>query len=63
MERITLIVKSRTFWTVVLLVGLNTVPQFKGIIPDQVVDIINIALGTIATYFHINPSQKYSEVQ
>jgi hypothetical protein len=61
MERISQILKSRTFWTVVLLVGINTVPQLQGLIPDQLINVINVALGTVATYFHINPSQTYGQ--
>ena len=61
MNKIVLALKSRTFWTVVLLVLLNTVPQLKGTVSQNVLDLINGVLGLAATYFHVNPSRNYLE--
>jgi len=54
-----MVFKSRTFYTVLLLVLLNTVPQLKGLVSQQIIDIINTILGILVTYFHVNPSQNY----
>lgn len=59
MTKLKLTLKSRTFWTVVLLVAINTVPQLKGAVSQQVLDIVNTVLGVLAAYFHVNPSQNY----
>jgi hypothetical protein len=59
MNKLALAVRSRTFWTVVLLVAMNTIPQLKGLVSQQVLDGINTVLGLLAAYFHVNPSQNY----
>jgi hypothetical protein len=59
MNKIILAFKSRTFWTVVLLICLNTVPELKGLVSQNALDVINGILGLIATYFHVSPSQEY----
>lgn len=53
--------KSRTFWTVVGLVIIGVIPVFKETIPQPYYDAIVIALGVLASYFKLSPSQKYGE--
>jgi hypothetical protein len=59
MNKIELALKSRTFWTIVIIAALNTIPQVKQYLPQSLFDAINWALGFLATYFHVNPSQNY----
>ena len=59
MNKIKLALGSRTFWTVVLTVVVNTVNANAPFIPPQVLEVVNVVLGLVATYFHINPSQNY----
>lgn len=57
------IFKSRTFWTVVVMFivgGTNAVASF---IPVGIEPIVMLALGGLATYFHVNPSQNYNTPQ
>lgn len=59
MYKITQALRSRTFWTVVILAAINTVPQLRGLVSQPVLDGVNVALTFIAGYFHVNPSQQY----
>jgi hypothetical protein len=61
MDSILLALKSRTFWTLVVTFLFN---GFQAIEPSLRLDpgmllVINGALGLLATYFHITPSQSY----
>lgn len=57
------ILKSRTFWTVVVLAAYNLCVAVVQIIPNigWVSTIINLLGIVLATYFHINPSQTYNQ--
>jgi hypothetical protein len=59
MSKITLALKSRTFWTVAVMVVLNVLPHlpFNG----ETRDLITGVLGLLAAYFHVNPSQNYNQ--
>lgn len=57
MEKLSRLLKSRGFWTVIILGVINTVPQLKGLVSDGVLDIINTVLVILASYFKLNPSQ------
>lgn len=59
MFKLTQALQSRTFWTIVVLVSLNTIPQLRGMVSTSVLDMLNVILGAVATAFHINPSQNY----
>lgn len=53
------ILKSRTFWTVVvmfLIGGVNAVIEF---IPAGAQAAVMAVLAMLASYFHVNPSQHY----
>ena len=58
-RKVALALGSRTFWTIVLLVLLNTLPEIKNSIPAKTFDLINTIVGVIATYFHVSPRQDY----
>lgn len=58
MSKVTLALRSRTFWTLVVMVLVNVVP---GLPVDQPAkDLLTTVLGLVATYFHVNPSQNYT---
>jgi hypothetical protein len=59
MNKIIKVLKSRTFWTIVVLVLFNGVSSIRNLVAPEYQPILDILLGLAATYFHINPSQKY----
>lgn len=53
------IIKSRTFWTVVVMFlvgGVNAIIEF---IPAGAQTAVMAGLTALAAYFHVNPSQHY----
>ena len=58
MNEVKLALRSRTFWTIVLLVLINVIPVVKTYVSSPVLDSLSTILGLIATAFHVNPSQK-----
>ncbi len=61
MNKISQIFKSRTFWTLVVLFIVNGVHGIQGSIPPEALTYVNLFLGMMTTYFHINPSQNYKK--
>lgn len=59
MEKIILSLKSRTFWTIVVTIVLNTINANTQFIPAGALDILNPILGLMGAYFHVNRSQYY----
>lgn len=59
MNKIKVALKSRTFWTVVATVIVNTINANSQFIDPKHLELVNIILGFFATYFHVNPSQNY----
>lgn len=59
MQKLVQVLKSRTFWTLVVMVLVNGIPSVRESIPASAQPVVDIALGLLATYFHVNPSQKY----
>jgi len=47
-------IKSKVFWTAVVIVAINSFPEVKQFIPGGAVDTISALLGLLATYFHVN---------
>jgi hypothetical protein len=60
MTKLELALRSRTFWTLVLVVLLNCLPQIRAVLPDAWRDLVTVALGALATYLHVNPSMVYA---
>ena len=61
MTKLLLALKSRTVWTVVLILLINTVPTLKGLFPNAAwLDTATTVLTILAGYFHVNPSQNYT---
>lgn len=59
MNKVSLALKSKTFWTIVVAIVVNTINANQQFIPMNVLDILNPILGLMATYFHVNPAQNY----
>jgi uncharacterized membrane protein len=55
------LVKSRTFWTIVLSFVVGGLNQVLPILPPGVATLATFFLGIAATYFHVNPSQNYTD--
>jgi hypothetical protein len=60
MKKIGLLLRSRTFYTILISVLLNTVPQIRDLLPVAYRDLFTVGLGSLAAILHINPSQEYS---
>ncbi len=61
MSKIQLALRSRTFWTIVAMFVINGLQGVHGSIPPSVVAVLDPILSVLAIYFHVNPSQNYSE--
>lgn len=59
MNKIWLTLKSRTFWTLVVLFVVNGVASVHSMIPAGWVPLVDGFLGVLTIYFHVNPSQNY----
>jgi len=55
------IVKSRTVWVVVVMFLVGGVEAISGFIPGGFLPLVEGALGVLAIYFKVNPSQDYVE--
>ena len=53
--------KSRTFWTLVLMFIINGISGVREQINPGWLTTIDSVLGILAAYFHVNPSQNYHE--
>lgn len=60
MEKLQLILKSRTTWTVVLIFLVNGVAAIHSFIPAGIEPLVDGVLSLMAIYFHVNPSQQYT---
>jgi len=54
-------IKSKTVWAITLLVAIAIIPEIQEVFPSHILNIIETALGVIAVYSKLNPSQNYSE--
>lgn len=54
------ILRSRTFWTVLIVFVYNGLVATQSLLPLWVSGIVNILGLILSTYFHINPSQQYN---
>lgn len=57
--KILLILKSRTFWTLVAMFIVGGTNAIVAYLPAGLEPVVMAALGVLATYFHITPSQNY----
>ena len=60
MDKIKLALKSRTFWTSVVLFLFNTVTALHTLIPASYVPLVDAILGLLVVKFHLSPSQDYT---
>lgn len=51
--------KSRTVWTIALIFVVGGTEALVGVVPDTLTTPILFVLSVMATYFKVNPSQKY----
>lgn len=62
MTKVLKALKSRTFWTAVVLLLVNIIPDIKHAFPNAAwLDTVNGALVALIGYFHVNPSQDYTK--
>jgi hypothetical protein len=55
------IIKSRTFWTVVIMACINTITPLRNQIPAEYIPFIDAGLALLATLFHVFPSADYTK--
>lgn len=55
------ILKSRTFWTLVLMFITNGISAVHDSIPQNWVMYVDAGLTVLAMYFHTNPKVKFNE--
>jgi hypothetical protein len=58
-DKFLMIFKSRTFYTLAVMFIINGTGAIKGSIPAEYLQIVDLILSVLATYFHVNPSQDY----
>ena len=59
LTQLTTALKSRTFWTIVVVFALNTVQVYGHYFQPDFMTLLNGILGALAVYFKITPSQQY----
>lgn len=60
MNKIKLVLGSRTFWTGVATFIVNVVPQVRAFISPKYLPIVDAIFLILTAYFHVNPSQNYN---
>ena len=55
------LIKSRTFWTLVVMFLTNGVASMVGHVPEAYTLTANFILSALAMYFKLNPSQTYEK--
>jgi len=51
--------KSRTVWTIIVLVLVNGAPSARDLIPPGYFPYLDTLLGLLAIYFRTNPRQRF----
>lgn len=59
MNKIAQALTSRTFWTTVVMLVINFIPNLS--VSQATKDLINGILGLLVIYFHLNQSQPYDK--
>ncbi len=60
MDKIITSLKSRTFWTAVATLAVNTIPAVRNSIPGSLLPVVDAILFILTAYFHVTPSQSYT---
>jgi len=61
MNKLVLALKSRTNWTIVVMYLIEFGPKISELVPTQWKPLVLAALGLVAFYFKVNPSQDYTQ--
>lgn len=59
MENLSKLLKSRQFWTIVVLFVVNGVGGVREFVPAEVLPALNALLGVLTVYFRVKPVQKF----
>lgn len=59
MNKFTQLFKSRTFWTLAVMVAYNILNVYGHLLSPSLSDLVNLILGALVSYFHVNPSAVY----
>lgn len=60
MNKIAQMFSSRAFWTVVGLLFVAELPVIQQVLSPLLYHAIELALGVLIVYFHLNPNQVYT---
>jgi hypothetical protein len=60
MDKLLLALKSRTVWTVIATVAMNSINANMQFIPGDLTPYVNGVFALAAMYFHVHPSQDYT---
>lgn len=55
MNKIITALKSRTVWTIVVLVIINGVPAVVDLLPENWLPVVSAVVGLLGAYFRVNP--------
>ena len=59
MNKLGKLLKSRTFWSVVVLFAVSGVEGVRDVVPANLLPYVQAILGMATLYFKANPSQDY----
>lgn len=54
------LIKSRTFWTIVIMFLVGGIQSIHAVFPGDWATVAEGFLGMLATFYHLNPSQNYT---
>lgn len=60
MNKFTLVLHSRTFWTLIAMIINNILAVYGKLLNPDLTTLINLILTGLVAYFHVNPSQNYT---
>ena len=60
MNKFQLALKSRTFWTLIVMFLYNVINVYGAHMSPSLSSLVNLVLGALATYFKLNPSSNYN---
>jgi uncharacterized membrane protein len=59
MTKISLLLKSKTFYTLVLMLAFNLFSVYGSKLSPELNTLVNVVLTALAGYFKVTPSQNY----